>query len=123
MQDILPNVELRACASSAPTPLTYGGAFTPTVTPSAAKVVKGRNVTLTASAPGATSYRWLKNGNPVDGGTNGTLTVKGRSPTDTPIDTYQAIALYTVDDLTAESEPSAAMTIENEPMGLAISVR
>ena len=123
LQDILPNGEFRACASSATTPLTYGGTFTPTVTPAAAKVVKGRNVTLTASAPGATSYRWLKNGNPVVGGTNGTLTVRGRSPTDTPIDTYQAIAIYTVDGLTAESEPSAVVTIENEPMGGIISVR
>ena len=123
LQDILPGGEFKACASSATTPLTYGGAFTPTVTLSAAKVVKGRNVTLTAYAPGATSYRWLKNGNPVDGGTNGTLTVRGRSPKDNPADTYQVIAIYAIDGLTAESELSAEVTIENLPLGTMFSVR
>ena len=120
LQDKLPGGKFLAPATGA---FTYGGVFTPTVTPTAAKVVKGRNVTLTASAPGATSYRWLKNGNPVDGGTSGTLTVRGRSPMDAPIDTYQAIAIYTVDGLTAESKPSAVVTIENEPMGSIVSVR
>ena len=89
----------------------------PEVSQSATKVSARKTVTLTASATGATSYRWLKNGEPIEGGTSGTLTVNWRSPKNDPIDTYQAVAVYLIDGLTVESEASAGMTVENQPMG------
>ena len=77
--------------------------------------------TLTATALGAVSYRWLKNGEPIVGGENGTLTVAwGKGPS---VDAYQAIAQFTVGGLTAEGEPSAAATVENLPMGAVFTIR
>ena len=97
----------------------------PTVGQSASKVYARKTVTLTASAAGATSYRWLKNGAPIEGGTNGTLTVDWRSPKNHPTDTYQAVAVYVIDGYgsTTDSGASTAMTVENLPMGTVISVR
>ena len=46
-----------------------------------------------------------------------------RKPKNTPTDTYQAVAVYTIDGLTAESEPSAEMTIENLPAGMCVIVK
>ena len=96
---------------------------TPEVSQSATTVSARKTVTLTASAPGATSYRWLKNGEPIEGGTSGTLTVNWRSPKNDPIDTYQAVAVYIIDGLPVESEASAEMTVENWPMGTVIVFR
>ena len=95
---------------------------TPEVIQSATKVSARKTVTLTASAPGATSYRWLKNGEPIEGGTGGTLTVNWRMPKNNPIDTYQAVAVYLIGGLTEESDASAEMTVENRPMGTVISL-
>jgi len=94
----------------------------PEVSQSATKVSARKTVTLTASAPGATSYRWLKNGEQIEEGTSGTLTVNWRMPKDNPIDTYRAVAVYTIDSLPVESNPSAEMTVENRPMGTVISL-
>ena len=98
---------------------------TPQVGQSATKIYARKTVTLTASAAGATSYRWLKNGAPIEGGTNGTLTVDWRSPKNHPTDTYQAVAVYVIDGYgsTTDSGASTAMTVENLPMGTVISVR
>ena len=92
-------------------------ASAPDVHPTATKVSVRKTVTLTASADGATSYYWLKNGVVIEGGANGTLIVNWRRPGDNPTDTYQAVAVYTIEGLPVESEPSAGMTVENQPMG------
>ena len=96
---------------------------TPEVSQSATKVSVRKTVTLTASAPGATSFIWLLNGVQIEGGTSGTLTVNWRSPKNDPIDTYQAVAVYDIDGLPAESEASAEITVENRPMGTVILIR
>lgn len=100
----------RACASTAATPLTYGGVFTPAVTPAAATVSHGYPTALTASAPGAASYRWMKNGEPIDGATGATLAAAYGGVG--VVDSYQAIAVYTIDDATMESGPSAPVSVE-----------
>ena len=96
---------------------------TPEVSQSATRVFVRKTVTLTASAPNATSYYWLKNGVMIEGGTSGTLTVNWRSPKNNPTDTYQAVAVYSIDGLPVESEASAEMTVENRPMGTVIVFR
>ena len=96
---------------------------TPEVSQSATRVFARKTVTLTASAPNATSYYWLKNGVMIEGGTSGTLTVNWRSPKNNPTDTYQAVAVYSIDGLPVESEASAEMTVENRPMGTVIVFR
>lgn len=121
LQDVLPGGAFKAASSTSQ--LTYGGVFDVTVTQSAQKISSSQTATLTASATGATSYRWLKNGEPIDGGEGGTLTVGWRTPKGVPTDTYQAVAVYAVGDATMESEASDAMTIENEPLGLIISIK
>lgn len=121
LQDILPEGEFKACATTAASPLTYGGAFVPTVTPAASGVRRGETATLTASAPGAASYRWLKNGEEISGGANGMLdaayTRAGTS------DSYQAIAVYAIDALTAESAPSRPVTVESKFSAMVLVVR
>lgn len=121
LRDILPGGVFKPGATSATTPITYGGVFTPTVTPAAATVKHGETATLTASAPGAASYRWLKNGVAVSGGTNGTLaaTYNGAGV----VDSYQAIAVYAIDAATAESEPSAPATVEGVASATVLVIR
>lgn len=94
----------------------------PEVSQSATKVSARKTVTLTASAPGATSYIWLKNGVQIEGGASGTLTVNWRWPKDDPIDTYRAVAVYLIDSLPVESDRSEELTVENRPMGTVISL-
>ena len=94
----------------------------PTVSQSATKVYARQTVTLTASAPGATSYIWLMNGVQIEGGTSGTLTVSWRSPKNHPTDTYRAVAVYDIDSLPLESGASAEMTVTNLPKGTVLSV-
>ena len=121
LQDVLPGGAFKAASSTSQ--LTYGGVFDVTVTQSAQKISSSQTATLTASATGATSYRWLKNGEAIDGGTSGTLTVTWRRPNNEPADTYQAVAVYAVGDATMESEASETMTIQNVPKGLIVSVQ
>jgi hypothetical protein len=78
-------------------------------------------VVLSATAPGAKSYRWLKNGTPISGGENGSLTVEWRKGCET--DTYQAITIATVDGVDGEGEVSSAVTVENLIAPFVISVR
>ena len=121
LQDVLPGGAFEASGSASP--LTCGGVFDVMVTQSAQKISSKQTATLVASAIGATSYRWLKNGEPVEGGEGGTLTVRWRKPKNVPTDVYQAVAVYTVGDATMEGEASEAMTIEYEPSGMIIPIR
>ena len=111
----------RVCASTAASPLTYGGVFTPAVTPAAATVSHGHPTALTVSAPGAASYRWLKNGEEVPGATGATLAA-AYGGVDV-IDAYRAIAVYTVDAATMYSEPSAPVTVEGKASATVIIMR
>lgn len=101
--------------------LTYGGAFVPDVVSSATKLCAGDAAELTASAPGAASYRWFLNGVPVDGGEDGTLTVYWRKGASS--DVYTVRSVYSVDGLEVFSELSSSVTVENLPVGMVISVR
>ena len=87
----------------------------------------GETTQLTAYAPGATSYRWLMDGQPIAGGTDGVLAVEwARGGTKTEQGyrhTYQAIAVFNdFYGVTRESEPTAAAAVTSLPRGLVISV-
>ena len=93
----------------------------------AKQIYSNATTTLTAYAPGATSYRWLMDGEPVAGGTDGVFNVSwARGGTETEQGyrhTYQAIAVF--EDfygVTRESEPTAAAEVTSLPRGLAIRV-
>ena len=118
LQDRLPGGKFLTPATGS---FTYGGVFPVTVGQDSQSISHGKTATLTASAPGAISYRWLKNGEPIVGGENGALTVAWRKGPSS--DAYQAIAQFTVGGLTAEGEPSAAATVENLPMGAVFTIR
>lgn len=111
----------RVCASTAASPLTYGGAFTPVVAQTAAKVMHGNKVTLTATAPGATSYSWYRNGKEIPGATSSSLDVLWRRGGET--DTYAARSVYAVDAATIESGESESVAVENVTPGLILIVR
>ena len=92
------------------------------------KVSYGKTVTLTAYAPGATSYRWLMDGEPVTGRTDGTFEVSwangGVRAQNGYRHEYQAIAIY--DDfygVTRESEPTSIATVTSLPRALTIIVK
>ena len=93
-----------------------------------AKLAHRGTTTLTAYAPGATSYRWLMDGQPIAGGTDGVLSAewaRGGTKTDEGyVHTYQAIAVY--DDfygVTRDGEPSASATITSNLLGMTIIVK
>ncbi|MBR2838558.1 MAG: hypothetical protein IKE55_07240 [Kiritimatiellae bacterium] len=120
LQDVLPGGAFKAAGSASQ--LTYGGVFDVSAAQSAGKVAYKETATLTASAIGATSYRWLRNGEPIEGGEGGSLEVPWRRGGGT--DLYRAVAVYAVGSgATMESEPSAEMAVENEPGGFAVFVR
>ena len=121
LKDIIAGGALKVCTGSASSPLTYGGVFDVAVAQDVQKLSHGETATLTASAPGATSYRWLKNGEPIEGGSSGTLTVAWRSGGGS--DSYQAVAVYAVGSATSESAASVMLTIENTPKGTMISLK
>ena len=93
-----------------------------------AKLVHRGTTTLTAYAPGATSYKWLMDGLPIAGGTDGVLSAEwargGTKTDDGYIHTYQAIAVY--DDFyggTREGAPSSSATITSDLVGMAIIIK
>ena len=93
-----------------------------------AQVKYGSSVSLTAYAPGATSYRWLRDGQPIAGGTDGVLNAEwargGMKTADGYVHTYQAIAVFNdFYGVNLESEPSEAATVTSVPCPLVISVR
>jgi hypothetical protein len=87
----------------------------------------GDVTTLTAYAPGATSYRWLRDGQPIEGGTDGILAVGwtrgGAKPADAHVHTYQAIAVF--DDFYGVSRESvpAAVTVTSRFVGACITIK
>jgi len=109
-------------SASQNTPEIISEASTPEVSQTATKVYAKKTVTLTATADGATSFYWLKNGVVIEGGANGTLTVNWRRPGNNPIDRYKAVAVYTIAGLPVESEPSEELTVDNRPMGMVILI-
>ena len=93
-----------------------------------AKLAHGGTTTLTAYAPGANSYKWLMDGQPIAGGTDGVLSAEwargGTKTSNGYVHTYQAIAEY--DDfygVTRDGEPSDAVAITSEPLGMIITVK
>jgi len=121
LQDTKSETFLPVLSITSTNPQVFGGAFMPTVTPSATKLCAGKDVVLTATAPGAKSYRWLKNGEPISGGEDGKLAVEWRKGCET--DTYQAITIASVDGVDAEGDASTAVTVENLVAPLVISIR
>ena len=88
----------------------------------------GETTQLTAYAPGATSYRWLRDGQPVAGGTDGVLAVEwargGTKTNNGHVHTYQAIAVFNdFYGINREGEPTAAAEVTSLPRGMAISVK
>ena len=88
----------------------------------------GSTTILSAYAPGATSYRWLMDGQPIAGGTDGVLSVEwargGTKTDDGYVHTYQAIAVY--DDfygVTRDGEPSASATITSDLVGMTVIIK
>lgn len=109
------------------TPFTYGGVWPVSAANGGVSRLGPKDTTtLTASASGATRYRWLKNGATIAGGENGTLTVGWTKPSfgeGVRRDVYQAIAVFSVDGVIAEGEPSAGIAIESMPVGIRIIVQ
>lgn len=94
----------------------------------AAELGHSETTTLVAYAPGATSYRWLMDGESMEGGSDGTLEVfwtRGGTagPGGSKTHVYQAIAIYgDFYGVTRESEPVAA-AIRCRPLGTAITLK
>ena len=114
-------------AGQGTTPFTYGGVWpVSAANGGASRLGPTETTTLTASASGATRYRWLKNGEAIAGGENGTLTVGWTKPSfgeGVRRDAYQAIAIFSVDGVIAEGEMSAEIAIESIPIGVRFLVR
>jgi len=100
--------------------LTPGG-FVPVVSASAGKISSRQLVTVTATAPGAVSYCWFRNGEAISGGEDGTLEVSWRKGN--AIDTYRAVSVSICAGETLVSEMSPVVTLENLPKGTAIILR
>ena len=91
------------------------------VEPEDATVNVSGSVTLKAVAAGAVKrYKWTKNGEAVEGGANGELTVQWAEGVRTA--TYAVTAIYDVAGAEVEGEP-ATCEVENLPPGLMIIVR
>ena len=122
MQDQLTDTFIPVLSKGSSNPYVYGGVFPVTIADGYRRVLGyGRTSTLVAYAPGAASYRWLRNGEPIEGGANGTLTMEWRKGAGS--DTFQAVAVYSIDGFTLESEPSAAAEIEFSRRAFTIIVR
>ena len=112
-----------AAAQSWPTIYGVGvdGAERWIVEPEDATVNVSGSVTLRAVAAGAVKrYKWTKNGEAVEGGANGELTVQWAEGVRTA--TYAVTAIYDVAGAEVEGEP-ATCEVENLPPGLMIIVR
>ena len=93
------------------------------------KIGYTESTTLTAYAPGATSYRWLCDGKPVEGGADGVLSVAwtrggvAQAP-GFKVHTYQAIAVFEdFSGVTRESAPSAAADIRCRQLGTTFIIK
>ena len=76
--------------------------------------------TLSANASGAVSYKWTKNGEDIEGGTDGDLTVSWNRHGAT--DTYTVTAVYDVYGVETMGEPMS-VTVESIPAGTRIYLR
>ena len=102
----------------------YGGAFPVSVSPG--PVVRcsfGKTVTLVASAPGASGYRWLRDGEPTPGGEDGALAVAWNKALSGASEEYRAVALFSVDGMQAEGEPSEAVSVLHMPPNFMMIIR
>lgn len=87
------------------------------------------STTLTAYAPGATSYRWLCDGKPIEGGADGNLAVAWTrgGVSQVPgfkIHTYQAVAVFEdFSGATRESAPSAAADVKCRQLGTTFMIK
>ena len=94
----------------------------------------GAGATLTAYAPGATSYKWFRDGQLIDDdgngvadGADGALTVNwvrgGTKTADGYRHDYQAVAVFNLYGVERESEPTATATVTSVYLGTMLSVR
>ena len=123
LQDQLSDSFLPVLSKGSSNPYVYGGVFPVSIAPGFRDHVgHGKMTSLTALAPGAASYRWLCNGEPIEGGTNGTLEIPWKKGG--LLEAYQAIAVFDAGDgLTVESDPSGEATIEHLPCATVFVVR
>ena len=122
LQDQLSSTFIPVLSKGSSNPYVYGGVFPAAISAPSSHVAWGQTLVLTASAPGAVSYRWLCNGKEIEGGTNGQLTVAWRKCPDMR-DSFQAIAVFSVDGMTAEGEPTAAFSVEYGRRGFVMIVQ
>ena len=94
------------------------------VAPQDTKLTKdGGSTTLKALAIGAQSYKWTKNGEAIEGGANGELTVswEKRSAGNT-VDTYTVTPVYNVFGTEVDGEPKT-IEVTNAPLGMMVILR
>ena len=93
------------------------------------KIGYTESTTLTAYAPGATSYRWLCDGKPVEGGEDGILVVAWThggvaQVSGFKVHTYQAVAVFEgLHGATRESAASAAADIKCRLLGTTFIIK
>ena len=91
------------------------------VAPQNCKITKTQGTaTLTANASGAVSYRWTKNGEAIEGGENGVLSVAWRRGGQT--DTYAVTPVYEMYGV-AKAGASVSCKVENVPLGMMVIIR
>ena len=122
LQDQLSSTFIPVLSKGSTNPYVYGGVFPAAISAPSSHVAWGQTLVLTASAPGAVSYRWLCNGEEIEGGTDGHLTVAWRRCPDER-DSFQAIAVFSVDGLTVEGEPTEAFAVEYGRRGFVMIVQ
>ena len=122
LQDQLSSTFIPVLSKGSTNPYVYGGVFPAAISAPSTHVAWGQTLVLTASAPGAVSYRWLCNGEEIQGGTDGHLTVAWRKCPEER-DSFQAIAVFSVDGLTVEGEPTGAFSIEYGRRGFVMIVQ
>ena len=108
------------------TPFVYGGkgvegAEKWLVAPQNCTITKVQGTaTLTANASGAVSYKWTKNGEAIEGGENGVLSVAWRRGGKT--DTYAVSPVYEMYGVAIVGE-SVSCEVENVPLGMMVIIR
>lgn len=94
-----------------------GGGMTFTQQPQSCRLSRGHVATLTAFAPGAMGYQWLKNGQVISGAIGQTLAVPYEKGCAT--DTYQCISHYAIFGYGVSAEAQ----VENLPSGVVMCIR
>ena len=122
LQDQLSSVFIPVLSKGSTNPYVYGGVFPAAISAPSPHVPWGQTLVLTASAPGAVSYRWLCNGEEIEGGTDGHLTVAWRKCREER-DSFQAVAVFSVDGMTVEGEPTAPFSVEYGRRGFVMIVK